>query len=206
MNFKYIVNKAIELLITQKISELPIEPLKIQIKNVIITSYRNYAEKTNISESDLMQDGELIDAYTVSKNGKHIILYNDRIYEPRKRFSIFHEIGHIVLEHKKQSEDNELEADFFASQFILPNILVKEIYMRGYTLNKNAIVSIFNVSNAVAEKRINFINKYPDISNEYDDAIITLFQNYLNKNFPNRNIYDDCEEKEKLRNKWRESY
>ncbi|MFH0703206.1 MAG: ImmA/IrrE family metallo-endopeptidase [bacterium] len=39
---------------------------------------------------------------------------------PRQRFTLCHEIAHIVLDHKKQSKNNEREADEFAAELMFP--------------------------------------------------------------------------------------
>ena len=63
------------------------------------------------------------------KNGKLVpyIYYNDNLEVGRIRFTILHEIGHIILEHIEQSDLAEAEADFFAKYLIAPPMLVDRI-------------------------------------------------------------------------------
>ncbi len=63
------------------------------------------------------------------KNGQTIpyIYYNDKLELGRIRFTILHEIGHIVLGHIEQSDLAEAMADFFAKYLIAPPMLVYKI-------------------------------------------------------------------------------
>ena len=52
----------------------------------------------------------------------HIIAYNDKKPTTRIRFSLMHELGHHILEHKNDSPENEEEANYFASNILAPRI------------------------------------------------------------------------------------
>ena len=68
------------------------------------------------------------------KNGQkvHYIYYNDTLELGRIRFTILHEIAHIVLGHIEQSDLAEAEADFFAKYLIAPPMLVDKIKPTDY--------------------------------------------------------------------------
>jgi Zn-dependent peptidase ImmA (M78 family) len=65
---------------------------------------------------------------------------NENLYEYRKRFSIAHELGHFVLNHRRSiqkicsdedimnwyQKSGETEANFFAGELILPERLIKK--------------------------------------------------------------------------------
>ena len=78
----------------------------------------------------------------VEKNGRkaHYIYYNDKLELGRVRFTILHEIGHIVLDHIEQSDLAEAEANFFAKYLIAPPILVDKIKPIDYTEIKAAFL------------------------------------------------------------------
>ncbi len=196
---------AYEIIIKQNCNTLPLDPLTFKIDNVILMSFQEYSEKTGISVDTLTRNGKLKDGYTMSKDGLSVIFYDAATYEPRQRFTRFHEIGHVVLNHNQQCEKNESEANFFAAQCILPNALLKEIKARGYTITKDLLVQTFNVSDQVALYRLDYLKDYPDLhKNEYDDIIVELFKSYLDSHFPSkrtRDNYDFLEEQEK-RNDW----
>ena len=64
--------------------------------------------------------------------GTTVIFYNDTMSRQRIRFTILHEIGHIVLGHKQGSELAEAEANFFAKYAIAPPVLVHCIHPTDY--------------------------------------------------------------------------
>ena len=43
------------------------------------------------------------------------VYYNDNMPFEEIRFTLMHELGHIIMEHRNQLEKNEEEADYFAS-------------------------------------------------------------------------------------------
>lgn len=80
--------------------------------------------------------------------------------DPRTRFTIFHELGHLVLSHSKTMhrsgaenlkpfQDSEWQADQFAAEITMPLSLI-----RSYQLNSAlAIQELFQVSAGAAETR-----------------------------------------------------
>lgn len=75
-------------------------------------------------------EGRII--YSASGRTGKITVNSDTRYEPRKRFSIAHEVGHYMLDHNKMHVDNpgtldcyrqgnqEAEANEFASELLMP--------------------------------------------------------------------------------------
>lgn len=56
---------------------------------------------------------------------KNEVYYNDTQLVGRMRFSLMHELGHIVLEHSKnRTELEEIEANYFASNIIAPRMAI----------------------------------------------------------------------------------
>lgn len=54
----------------------------------------------------------------------NMICYNDRAYPARIRFTLMHELGHIVLNHTDETLEREDEADLFASHILAPRIVM----------------------------------------------------------------------------------
>lgn len=76
-----------------------------------------------------------------------IIAYNSKMVPGRIRFSLMHELGHYMLGHKSDTQKNEGEANFFAS-----NILAPRIIMHYAICSDSADVEkIFGLSAAAAE-------------------------------------------------------
>ncbi len=78
---------------------------------------------------------------------KNTIYYNDNKPLGRTRFSLAHELGHIILEHTNSNlEIQEKEADVFASHFLAPRIAIH--YSR--CKNQNDVVKLFHLSQEAA--------------------------------------------------------
>lgn len=81
-------------------------------------------------KKDELGEGE--SGYTITKpNGKHVIMVNSLETEERQRFTICHEIAHIVLDLKSSHEEvpswsyakrhsNEIACDTFAAELLMP--------------------------------------------------------------------------------------
>ena len=76
-----------------------------------------------------------VDGYTkTSADGTCFILYSKNISITRQRFTVAHEIGHIVLEHTSifnncnqfSKKSQEKEADIFAGELLVPSDDIKK--------------------------------------------------------------------------------
>ncbi len=62
------------------------------------------------------------------------IYYNDNMIEGKIRFSIMHELGHIVLGHGEYRNDRlETEANYFSSRLLAPRMAIHYSECRNYT-------------------------------------------------------------------------
>lgn len=68
------------------------------------------------------------ECYKVSDDAfklKGKIYYNDSFpYICRQRFTLMHEVGHILLKHVGDTKENDDETNYFASHFLAPRILI----------------------------------------------------------------------------------
>ena len=98
---------AYKTLLSLNIDEFPIDPLPIirQCKNTSVHTYSQMAEMLGCSfgyfRSGIAADR---DAFVVSKiiGGKvcHELCYDDKAFPLRKRFTLAHELGHIIMKHQ----------------------------------------------------------------------------------------------------------
>lgn len=74
---------------------------------------------------------------TISDKGTHIIYLNKRMPNDRLRYSLAHELGHIIMHFDipLDSENVEQEADRFASEFLMPEKDIKNS-LRNLNFNK----------------------------------------------------------------------
>lgn len=105
------------------------------VAQVDVSGIRNdltpYAIAANAKlNSDELEEGE--SGYTITKpNGKHVITVNSLETEERQRFTVCHEIAHIVLALESSHEEvpswsyakrhpNEISCDIFAAELLMP--------------------------------------------------------------------------------------
>lgn len=61
---------------------------------------------------------------------KNTIAYNDNKPVSRIRFSLMHELGHYILKHEGEKQENEQEADCFASNILAPRVVIHKMGLR----------------------------------------------------------------------------
>lgn len=208
-NYKNSRKLASEILILQDSLTFPIDVEKIILneKKIIFSSYKNYAEKTGINISTLSCNGEFKDAMIINYTDEiKVILYNsDLASKGRILWNKAHELGHIVLKHSRQGETEEIEANTFASQLLLPQCLLKELLRNNLRVTTDYIITKFGLSKAAAKSCMKLVGKKLDNSYDayYDDIIIFKCSDFI-KNETKKNIrssyYDDTMEDE--RNNW----
>lgn len=103
------------------------------------------------------------------------IFYDDTKSRERIRFTIMHEIGHIVLEHTEHSQLSESEANFFAKYSLAPPPLVHRIKPEDYMDISNA----FNLSQECAYYAMSFYSKWLQYGSSkylnYEVELLSLF-------------------------------
>ena len=202
-----ITSAAYMALLEQNAHEFPIPSDKIKCKGVKISSFQNYAKITGLSIEEIKLGNVLEDAFLL-KLPKRIplILFDADKSAARVKHSIWHEIGHVKLNHKKHGKDEEVEAHFFAAQANAPNILIKNISERGYTIDASFLKDCFGLSEESANKKKEYLSKYGFMHlNEYDDFILNMFSEYINAKYPlkTKHYYDEYfDEKEQERLNW----
>src|SRR5690606_10379613 len=66
-------------------------------------------------------------------NSPPMIFYNSALATDRLRFTLAHELGHLVM-HDVPSETQEEEADLFASEFLMPENDIRPQFRRKLSL------------------------------------------------------------------------
>lgn len=186
--------------------------------DVGLCSYKKAQDKYGIympifgSESAIIQELE----------GAFIIFYNQNEPNYRVRFSIMHEYAHYILGHKMNLSENdnlyhtqELEANCFAAQLLMPEQLLRECSKRGKTLSKQFIQNSFDVSDDAADKRIKTLanTTYEWRSREekeFDDIIILKYSQKLDEIAPKTKYndyydYDAEYDRQRERDSWLDS-
>lgn len=103
------------------------------------------------------------EGYTLRNNDKYRIVIDTNVYSKRLRFTIFHEIGHIILGHftdfdnftLTQNEYNilDIEANVFAGEVLMPE---KHIINSGLRTTSE-LMDYFQVSKLALKTRLAFL-------------------------------------------------
>ena len=150
--------------------------------------------------------------------GANIIFYNEKEVKQRIRFSIGHEYGHFVFGHKMNLKESdplykkqEIEANCFSAQLLMPEQLIREATRRGKTPNANFIIESFDVSPEAADRRKETLARYDSewrkrSERVYDDIILNRFSSFLNTIAPMNEYssydYDYEYRQQQEREKW----
>lgn len=208
IDWNHITSLAYATLIDCGIHELPVAIKNIKCKGARIYSYQKYARLTGKSIEEITLHNELDDAFLINglRDGLTLILYNQEVYPPRMAYTLWHEIGHIKCGHKKHGAQEEIQANFFASQAIAPNIVIKSLSQRGYAINTAFLSECFGISNEAAQKKIDYLDRHSfSHSNDYDNLVVQQFKKFIDKKYPYKKKYIDNEyydELEKERENW----
>lgn len=93
-----------------------------------------------------------------SKEKQKFFVYIDAVgtNKSRQRFSMAHELMHIILGHTEQNERNEAEADFGAQYMLAPTSLILLAPDHWLLEETDFIKFVFDVSEPVAEITIRY--------------------------------------------------
>lgn len=164
---KNVVTDTLELC---NINSIPIYGFPLaQALNITCIPYSSLSDEKQQACLKLSEDGFTLD---------NIIYYNDSMPQTRIRFTIMHELGHIILGHTESTETTESEANFFACYILVPPVLIYA-HDRTSDIDKDLIRTLFKVSDEVAGYSLNgykkWLNTYPFHFSGVDNKIYNLF-------------------------------
>lgn len=138
-----IIEKTLEIYKKCNIKNFPIDCIEI-IKSLGIPLYKYSELSTPKIRKCLLVSN---DAFTL----QGVIFYNDNFpLKERQRFSLMHEVGHIILEHNGECGEFEEEADIFASCMLAPRIIIHKFKCQ----NADQIHNKFGLSYAASNRTL----------------------------------------------------
>ena len=187
MNYKLISDKTLDVFLECEIKEFPVNCFKI-LKHYGFKLY-TYAEMHSINQ----RLSEMCRKYSDDAfRYQNIICYNENVIDSRIRFSLMHELGHFVLEHKETSRENEEEADYFASCMLAPRVAIHKTLCR----TADAIHDTFGLSYAASNRALADYKKWHGRTKH--DSEHQLF-NYL---YPKKNVVEHTTIRKPPVHKW----
>ena len=157
-NYHRAARLAYRTLIHLKIDKLPIDILSIcsRCKETKVMSFSQAEQEFGMPEGYYLENGPSDSAFTIrretdSKKQYFMLYNNDRFYNSvaRLRFSLAHELGHILMQHETGHVFSEMEANCFAQHLLCPAPLVEEMKLEGES-GIGQLSLFFGVSRSVA--------------------------------------------------------
>ena len=171
--YEEIKQKVVNLFVQHRVSCVPVNGFELALKmGIRVIPYSAIAQNKRHLLIKKSEDGFCVEKTT----GEWLIYYNDEKDYGRINNTIFHEIGHIVLDHTEDSELAEKEVKFFAKYALVPPVLVHKL-----NLNSPAdIANIFEVSFEAACYAYSYYKKWLKYGNfyytDYELTLLNLFQ------------------------------
>lgn len=151
VNYKLVYSRANEILATSSaITDFPFKAKRLiyEQSDIKLCSFYKAEKDFGLSIKAFGSESAVINNY----RGAYIIFYNQDEPDYRVRFLIMHEFGHYILNHKmdlnetdKLYHKQELEANCFAAQILMPEQILRECANRGKRIMVNFIRESFGV-------------------------------------------------------------
>lgn len=169
-----IEKKVVEMYVEQGIHSFPIDPFKIlEKKGYTLIPFSRFCIE---ERPEIVNDDNDAFSFFSPQNKTYFIVYNDEKPLPRIRFTLMHELGHIELGHKGESELAEKEADTYAGYALAPSPL-----MSGYRLGYlEDFMTKFWISRECAVVRrnlyLNWLEYGGKFLKDYEITLVNLFK------------------------------
>lgn len=154
-DYKAADDAALETLIRFKVSKLPVR-MSDGIKQMgipLVPYSKSEAFLTEVGLGDLLRE---TDGFSVQMQGKYYIFYRDDMIPGRIRFTVAHELGHIILGHleretqaarncgfQRDNAPNEQMANLFASRLLAPDCVLLALNVSSpYCISKLCNISL----------------------------------------------------------------
>lgn len=122
-NYRKATNAAYNLLIEQDLLDIPVnlnKILRFYHRNIRLMTYSQMAARFNLTRGQYKETVPSEFGFTIKKEMNNYILYNEEKGYYTNRFTIAHEIGHIILRHKVDNSVTNREANCFARNLLCP--------------------------------------------------------------------------------------
>lgn len=197
MNYKDYVkarNLAWKILIDCNISELPVKITNIcEFMDIKVASYRAAAKL--IKAQGWQQFANQNDGFSTFVNGRPVIFFNEKCLPQRCRFTIAHELGHILLGHVKEGmitahnkepderdDPMEQQANTFAARILAPAVILWALDLH----NTKDVARVCDISIPAAKFRAVRMNELYKrdkfLSSPLETQVLKSFRTFIDRN------------------------
>ena len=184
------IDKARQFLIKQDITsfEIDIPSLKFEQK-VIFDTCENYAKTTGLPVSGF---SVITDGCTFKRGELNLILTRHKstpmlhrsiraTTDNRLNWTLAHEVGHVVLGHTTDGVEQERQADVFAGELLMPELVILELQRRlGRPLQIGEVSRLFGVSQSAAAIRLMSIQRRSFFSAYLKTELMKKYEKLIN--------------------------
>ncbi|WP_191018044.1 ImmA/IrrE family metallo-endopeptidase [Treponema zioleckii] len=168
--YEEIKEEVVELYKELHITKFPVNAMDV-CKQLGI-AYKSYNQFTSRTFAAIIRASE--DGMVAKIDKKFVIFYNPSKSAERIRSTFFHEIGHIRLGHKIHDEENEAEANFFASYFLVPVPLIHYFGLRFAQEIMDKFWVTFTLANYSLDRYQKRIRYSGTVFTQYENDLISL--------------------------------
>lgn len=181
INFQKCTDKAYEILLSQKSGNIPVNISDLTLDYpIIFESLQQYSSITKIPISALTANQKADNGFLYKHGDFIFVLHNEKHCKSRCNFTNGHELGHIVLGHKKDNDEEEIEANFFSAQTIMPTALIRYLHEQNIHINIDTLKKFFGVSEPAANKKIITLKRHFS-HHKWDQDLIRKYQDSLDR-------------------------
>jgi len=182
----YISHLTRDFILKNKIFSLPINLNSIVNFNKWKVIKYSKLKKLNIVEYESVMKTNYGFA-ELTPNDDYIIFYNDELPRGVQRFTIAHEIGHIILHHfKVPIENREQEANMFAARLLMPMCVLHECKIKS----EQEIMNLCDVSYISAHYRYERLVMLEDRNKFYvdynEEVLKSKFEDFIKEYLKNK--------------------
>lgn len=195
--FQLVTKRAYELLAALNISEFPIDPRKIiaHFPNWFLIGWLQLRDDSG-QDDPLYIHRDRAEAKTVIQRGssEYLIVFDERVDNTQRiRWTLAHEIGHIIMGHLVEFESTalnrrgltekehgvlEVEAHWFAAELLAPKTIIRRF---NFDDSPQGISLICDISKEAAEKRLKDIARMDFGYFLTENRILRNFYNHLSQ-------------------------
>ena len=170
--YEFIKGEVVALFERYDVRCVPISGFELAYKmGIRLIPYSSLSKKKYEAAMKVSSDG----FYVEDVEGRDKIFYNDSVVYERANMTILHEIGHCVLDHKGESDEEEAEAKFFAKYAAAPPPLVHHLQ----SPNPDNVAEIFSITYTAAVYACNYYRKWlaygETFYKDYEIRLLALF-------------------------------
>ena len=171
--YEFIKGEVVALFERYDVRCIPISGFELAYKmGITLIPYSSLTARQQEAVMRISTDG----FYMEDRYGNDIIYYNDDVSYKRMNMTILHEIGHCVLDHRGESEEEEAEANFFAKYAAAPPPLIHRIKPE----RSEDIANFFCISYTAAVYAYGYYQKWlahgGENYTEYETRLLLLFK------------------------------